>query len=294
MGIKTNHDYWQELSGSGDLHAYFTDGAPEGFWQSLLGAAYPIMIFGLMIVTIFAYKKLKTSEKQFKTIFWGVGLTSIVGWSWGFWMLHHDPFFPGWIFPPWAVTGIEFLLPLEDWVFYPACTTLFYIIYRKIKVTDESWNRTWLRRSIIGFYSGLILFSLFFTELCGKSVSLMFVLPGVLLFYYARKEINLKKFVLFQIILMAINTIWDWWAVSWMHNIPGMSWASQWIYLSVNESGEYVHSSIFLDYSKHAWAWIFNNPVENTPYLGFAGGILDYSIFAACDKFFYGKKSKVD
>ena len=288
--MKYNSEYWGELLKTGWLYTYLKDGEPNGLFEVLLGYAYPIMVAVISVVAIVLYLKLPKNEQKYKTMLFGVGLGSIAGWVWGFIMLQYDSHFPGWLFPPWAVTGIEFILPIEDLLFYPFCTLIFYIIYRKIKISDESWNSNLAQNILISFYRILILFYLIFTSLCGRAVALMFALPGLLLFIYAKDRVNIKKYLLFQLILIFINTIWDWWAVSWMHYLPNMSWASQWAYITFNERGEYLHSKIFLDFGKHAWAWIFNNPIEGTPWMGISGGLLNYSMFTAGDKFFEGLK----
>lgn len=285
--MKSNSEYWDNLLADGTLFCYLKDGVPQGLFQTLLGYAYPIMISLITVITIYLSWKLPKDQRKLKSLFVGVGFGTIAGWVWGYLMLHWDSYFPGWIFPPWAVTGIEFIMPIEDLLFYPFCTLLFYIIFRKINVTDDSWNKPWIIKSIIALYVIIIAFYLLFTSICGRAVALMFAIPGLLFFIYSKDRLNVKKYLVFQVILIAINTIWDWWAVSWLHYIPGMAWASQWAYISFDKAGDFTHSKIFLDYGANSWAWIFNNPIEGTPWMGISGGLLNYSVFSACDKFFY-------
>ena len=286
MPFKANNEYWNELEAKGWLYSYLKDGVPESFISQIIGYSYPIILFIIIILTFALYSKLPEEKKHFKSMIASVGTATLLGWIWGAWLFHANPTYLGWFFPPWAVTNIEFILTLEDWVFYPACTALFYTIYRHIELDDNTSNRTLVINIIIVIYIFTILFYLLFTALCGRSIAVLFAIPGLLLFIYARDVLNVRKFIYFLVIVVSMNCVWDWAAVSWVHSIDGYAWASQWIYVSFNKTGEHIQSTIYLDYVEHAWAWIFNNPIEITPWLGLSGAILDFSLFAAADKFF--------
>lgn len=286
----SNTESWERLAQKGELYAYLKDGLPHEWWQVVLGYSYPIAMIAITILSVVLYMKLSGEKKRWKSMLFGVGYGTIAGWIWGYLMLNWTGDFPGWVFPTWAVTGIECILPLEDILFYPFCTLLFYVIYRSVRSFDNSWDKPWVFNTIILFYIAVIGFYLFNTSVCGKAVSLMFAIPGLALFIYARDRVTVKRFLSFQVILILINTLWDWWAVSWMHALPNMAWASQWVYVSFDQFGNHFQSPIFLDYKEYPWAWIFHNPIEGTPWMGIAGGLLNYSLFCAGDKMFYNKE----
>jgi len=153
----------------------------------------------------------------------------------------------------------------------------------------QPWVSTPMYITIMAAYVALTLFFLVFSALAGRTIALMFAVPGMILFFYARDNIDLRKFLLFQVIVVGFEVVWDIFAVSLIQFIPGMSWAAQWIYITFDANGAYTHSNIFLDYKTHRWAWLLRNPVEITPWFGIVGGLLNYTMFAAGDKLFYGK-----
>jgi hypothetical protein len=61
--------------------------------------------------------------------------------------------------------------------------------------------------------------------------------------------------------------------VSWIHYIPGFAWASDWFYISFGPDGAPHQSHVFM---KYLFGWIYENPVEITPWYGVADGIYPY------------------
>jgi hypothetical protein len=204
-------------------------------------------------------------------------------------MQKYDPRFPGWLFAPWSIIGPDFGLTLEDWIFLPASTTLFYAVYRKVSIKRPFPQTSSFHVGVVCFYGFLSVLAFIITGFAGKMEILMFIVPSMVLYWYARKTIDVKKFIMLQLFIVLFEVGWDLFAVSLLHSIPGLSWASQWSYISFDVTGQCHHSSVFLDYATHRWAWLLENPVEITPLFGLCGGILNYVMFAAGDKYFYAE-----
>lgn len=285
--FKSNWTYWEELLKNGSLYSHLKDGVPITFGQHCVGYAYPFIMVLLLAIGIIGAIKTPREIWRWKTFTPVMIISMILGWSWNIWMLKTDPVFPGWLNTPWAVTGLEFIMTLEDWLFYPGCAVVFYLVFRSVKLKGTPWTSKRGHYLIIFIYSAMLLYALIFSGIAGRSESLMFGIPGVLFYMYAMDRIDIKKFLVFQVFLVTFECLWDWFAVSWLHYIPGMSWASEWIYLTFDSAGNYYHSKIFIDYGTHHWAWIFMNPIEITPWFGITGGIFNYGIFSAADKLFY-------
>jgi hypothetical protein len=129
------------------------------------------------------------------------------------------------------------------------------------------------------------LFFAYFGSVCGRTVAFHFAGVSIFLFFYVWDRWDTLHYLKILLFIMAFATIWDWAAVSWIAKIPGMSWASGWMYLTFDSSGVAHHSSVFLSYEKYRWAWIFNNPIEITPWFGIAGGMFIYSVAMGIEKF---------
>lgn len=284
---KTNRDYWEELKRRGWLHSVTKDGEPSTPGQKVIALAYPIVLVLMALITTVIGATLPRERWRVKTLVPCLILSTLVGWGWGAWMVKADPTFPGWLFPPWAATGKELVLSLEDLIFYPLCALFFYVVYRRIGFRGPAVTSRAGQAAVLVTYGLLSAFFLIFTATAGRSEACLFAMPGMLMFWYARGRIDLRKFVVFQVFVILFAGIWDWAAVSWLHYIPGFAWAQDWVYITFDKAGNYHHSNIFLDYGEHRWAWIFDNPIEITPWLGIAGGIFNYGLFSAADRLFY-------
>jgi hypothetical protein len=288
MTIKSNIDYWNELNQGGKVFSCLQDGLPHGFWENALAFSYPIIICAMIAIGVISMLKFTSSERRWKTYVFSIACGTVLGGIWCFAMQKHDPLYPGWLFAPWSVTGVDFGLILEDWLFLPSATTLFYVVFRTLsrKTPPLAGNRSFYRGTLIA-YIGLSVIIFFATATAGKTQILLHMIPGILLFSYAGKSAGAKHFAIFQIFTISFGAVWDLVAVSWIHSIPGLAWASQWSYITYDAAGGYYHSNIFLDYGTHGWAWLFKNPLEITPLMGICGGLLNYAMFIAGDKFFY-------
>lgn len=284
--MKDNKEYHDDLQKEGALDSVLKDGPPKTKSQKFLALGYPIIVVIITVLTTFLmiFKKEKI---KFKVFIPHMIIGSICGWMWGIFMEKVDPIFPGWLFHPWAVTGPEWILTIEDWLFYPVCGAFFYILFRLIKnkETSPEWSK-WIFQI---FHIAITLFFLYFTAAGGRSIALQFALVAIPLFFYAWDRWDTGHYLKMFSFIVLFAAIWDWAAVSWITYIPGMSWASQWIYVTFDAQGIAHHSSVFLSYSKCSWAWIFNNPIEITPWFGIAGAMFTYSLAMALDKFIYKK-----
>lgn len=287
--FKTNKEYWNELLAKGKLFSHIKDGVPDTPLKKIVGFSYPIIMVSIALVSVVLLFFLPKDKLRIKTFAAAMVICSILGWVWGIWMLRIDPEFPGWLNAPWAIFGKEKFMVLEDWLFYPGCTALFYIIFRKVVSSPKLPSSPNLFTFILLFYLFVTLFFLIFSATAGKSIAMMFAVPGIILFILSRKYIDLKTFVIFQTVIVLFEVIWDLLAVSLIHYLPGFAWASQWIYITFDSAGNYTHSSIFLDYGMHRWAWLFMNPIEITPWFGIAGGLFNYALFTFLDTIFYKK-----
>jgi hypothetical protein len=127
---------------------------------------------------------------------------------------------------------------VEDWIFYPACTALFYMFYRLVNLKSAPWTKEHYHWLIVGIYSVVTAWFLFCSPLAGKTEAAMFAIPGIILYIYSRNTIDIKKFLLFQIFVILFEVIWDLTAVSLVHYLPGYAWVSVLRSLSIwqNES----------------------------------------------------------
>jgi hypothetical protein len=287
MNLKSNKTRYGELSKVGALDSLTKDGGPDTIIKKVIALGYPLIMVVITFVTTYLLFT-KRSKMNFKVFIPHMIIGSMCGWFWGIFMEKYDSVFPGWLFHPWSIVGPEWILTLEDWLFYPICGALFYTIFRLLKNNFRSSE--WSKWSFQIFHIAITIFFIYFTGLAGKSIALQFALPAVLLFFYAWDRWDTLHYLKLFLFIVLFASIWDWAAVSWVASIPGFSWASQWIYLSFDGSGVAHHSSVFLSYAEHGWAWIFHDPIEITPWFGIAGAMFTYSLVMALDKFISSRK----
>ena len=289
---KTNKELHDELKKDGKLASNLKNGEPKATAQKILALGYPIIVLIALVGTIIAI--VKNREKMRWDVFIPhMIIGSLCGWCWGIYMEKFDPNYPAWLFHPWAIVGPEWLMTIEDWFFYPVFGSLFYVIYRIlkydpkpfIKIVGKSIPTMPLKWAIQIAHIGITLFFIYFSEEAGRSIAFQFALPGIVLFFYTWDRWDIKHYSKVFLFITILATVWDWVAVSWIAYIPGFSWASQWVYVSFDVNGIAHHSSVFLSYADHRWAWIFNNPIEITPWFGIAGAMFTYSLALAIEKF---------
>lgn len=118
--MKSNKQYNEELIESGKLYSNLKDGTPNTIIKKIIGLSYPITIFFLTVITslLIFFKRKSINWINFTIL---VIIGSVMGWIWGSCLEKWDPSYPGWLFPLWAIIGPEWILTLEDWIFYPVC-----------------------------------------------------------------------------------------------------------------------------------------------------------------------------
>ncbi|MGD9202246.1 MAG: hypothetical protein PVI26_11825 [Chitinispirillia bacterium] len=280
---KTNKEYHDDLKKKEKLDSALKSGPPDNPAKKILAMGYPIIVLVTFIGTAIAIVK-NRDKMKWQVFVPHIILSIILGSSWGIFMEKLDPEYPAWLFHPWAITNLEWILTIEDWCFYPVFTAFFYVIYRFVKKKD-SGSSYWVIMTFQIFHVAVVVFFLIFTHTCGKSIALFFGLLPIFLFFYAADRWNVIHYSKYFIFIVIFASVWDWAAVSWITYIPGNEWASQWVYLTFDKSGNPHHSSVFLEYTANRWAWIFNNPIEISPGLGIMGAMTTYSYVLALDKF---------
>lgn len=287
MNIDSNKERYKELEDEGALDSTLKDGKPNSPLQKLLALSYPIIIVIITFITTYLFFS-NRSKFKVKVFIPHMLIGTVCGWFWGIYMEKYDPVFPGWLFHPWAITGAEWILTLEDWIFYPICGAFFYCLFRLWKNTNLSPE--WTKWAFQIFHISITLFFIYFTGIAGKSIALQYAVISIPLFFYAWDRWDTKHYLKLFSFIAIFAAIWDWAAVSWVAKIPGLAWASQWVYVTFDKGGTAHHSSVFLSYATNKWAWIFNNPIEITPWFGIAGAMFTYSLVLALDKFIDSKK----
>lgn len=279
--MKTNKDFFNENKEKGNLDSKLKDGLPKTGFQKILSMGYPITIGILsLITTIGLFLKRKTLN-------WSVFLpyliiTTISGYMWGIYLLKIDPDFPGWLFYPWTTIGIEFLgMTIEDWIFYPICSTIFYFVYRFFKKGEEK-SKEVLKISMILIHILLITFFIYFSSTCGKSLAIHQGIFGLFLIPFVWNEFKIKHFLKVEFFVIIFAAIWDYMAVSILARI--FPWCSHWSYIAFDAAGNAHHSSIFLDYERYPWAWILDNPIEVTPWMAITSSLYVYFIITLLDR----------
>jgi hypothetical protein len=286
----SNSECWNLLQAQGRLYSHLKDGLPQTWWQQTIGFAYPIFLCVIIAVCVICMLRLPSEKRRWKSYLFSVSCGTLVGAAGCLLTIKWFASFPGWLFPPWGVTGVEFGLTLEDLLFQPACTTLFYVFYRFITTNNIPSRSSHVSHTcIILTYAAIVLLSVFFLKTAGRLEIALYLIPGMALYWFSREYIIIKKFLVLQIFVLVFQATWDLMSVSVLHSIPGMAWASQWIYVSFDNAGNAFHSPVYLDYAKNRWAWIMYNPIESTPLLGICGGLLNCALFASGDKLFYPK-----
>lgn len=281
--MNTNKDIHEKLSKEGKLESNLKNGKPKTIPQKILALGYPIIVLIMLIGTVITLIKNK-HKMRWNVFIPHMIIGSVCGWMWGIYMEKFDPEYPAWLFHPWAIIGPEWFITLEDWLFYPVCGAMFYVIYRLLKY-DPSKTKEWTKWAFQIFHIAITLFFIYFTAPCGKSIAFQFAVVPIFLFFYTWNKWDTSHYIKLLIFVVVFAAVWDWAAVSWIHYIPGFAWASQWVYVSFDAMGNPHHSSVFLSYTNCRWAWIFDNPIEITPWFGIAGAMFTYSLALSLDKF---------
>lgn len=227
---------------------------------------YSVILLLMSIVTFFGLNKVKDqfSLKVF-AVYMLIG--SIAGWSWQLFVTYLDPAYSGWWYDPHKIWGSVGLVAYEDVVFYPICGALFYLVRLIMPSVNTSQRLSQVLKVVtISIFSILGIASLFIFNIGGRSSTYWFLIPGICLYLYTFKEINITKFLFTGLFIIAMASAWD-------------LWIKDWLYITAD-----LHQSkIWLDYKIHPWAWINNSPVEITPWFSICGWVFIYPLAEVCE-----------
>lgn len=265
------------------LSYYFKDGFPTTFFDQVIAHNFIITDILVIIASVIMILYLK-KEWNWK-IFCVVCIPCIIsGFIWGKEMLYADPNFPAWMILPTGSVGEIWLWSVEDCIFNVATTFLFYGVFRlvHIKKVNDFKCKFYIKFTYMLFLFFSSLFMIKYGAYCGKSLTYLYAIPSIFLMIYVWDKINSKLMSLFLFVMILFEVLWDWFAVSWLYYFK--SWAPGWIYLSYNDNNILYCSNVFLDPVSYPWAWIFNNPIEITPWYGIVGATFVYMAILAADK----------
>ncbi|NLP02679.1 MAG: hypothetical protein GX089_09315 [Fibrobacter sp.] len=274
---------------------YLKDGLPSTLFEKIIARNFLISDIIVLIVSIILMIVLTKRKKWRWHAFWYICIPSAAsGLLLGAIIYKIDPEFPGWVVPPWSSSGWIGFWCVEDILFYIFLTIFFYGVYRLTEGDTETTDFKWAQGLKITFFifmwtASLLMLS--FGGICGKLETLMYAVPSMVLMIYAWHKINCRHMLLFIGTMVFFEILWDCFAVSWIYHYK--SWAPGWIYITWDQNGIAHFSSVFLDPAKHRWAWIFNNPVDITPWYGITGSSFIYMAINSVDIFLVRRKYAV-
>ena len=201
---------------------------------------------------------------------------SLMGWGWGASILYYDPNYPAWMIHPWGMIGIDWIMTIEDWLFYPVSGGLFYCIY--LFVTGSNKPHETLKWAVQIAHIGLTVFWLALGSYGGVSCATWFAIPAIIIFFLTWHDWDVVRYLKMSVVVaLVFCALWDVTMVSLVSMIAGLESCSSWIYVTFDAAGVAYHSKAFLDYNTHGWAWIFNNPIEITIWFGITGAMYTYA-----------------
>lgn len=275
-----------------DLHHYTLDGLPMAWYEKIIARNFLISDIAVIVVSTLLMIFLCRRKLWNWQVFCIVCIPSIIsGLSLGAIIYTIDPEFPGWIVPPWSSLGWIGFWCVEDLLFYTFVTVLFYGVYRFTHQNSDPQDFKWAQGLKYAYFTFLSLASLGMLirgGICGKLETLFYAVPSLIMMVYAWRRINCKRMLIFIGVMVVFESLWDWFAVSWLYYYK--SWAPGWIYITWNAEGVARFSRIFLDPVNHKWAWIFNNPIDITPWYGIAGASFIYMAINAAEVYLVRRK----
>lgn len=267
------------------FHSQTKDGKPDKLWKKIIALNYLWANLAVWAVAIWLIVKKLRGRFYPKTLFYMFFLSMPIAFMWGHYMHYLDPEYKAWNALPFQTVGSISLWSIEDILFYTGCTVLYYCIFRLFQAHFGHWRDFRHGSDVKAIFWCTIAFGVaffgFFGEECGRSLSLLYAVPAMIMMFYVWKETNSKLFITFFLIMLAFEMVWDYAMVSWIHSIPGWSWASGWFYISFGPDGTAHHSHVFM---KYPFGWIFENPIEITPWYGMVGAFYPYMLILTIDK----------
>jgi hypothetical protein len=266
-----------------DLQYYTKDNLPVTLIENIIAHNFLLIDIILIIACLILIAKLSKQQWNWK-VFAIVCIPSILsGFIIGAINYYIDNQIPGWIVLPWNTLGIIGYWYIEDWLFYCFTTIFFYGLYRYYhKSLRNDFRYSEVIKNLYFYFlltTSILMFC--FTGICGKLETVFYAVPALFLMKLSWKHINIRKMLIFVVSLVLFEMLWDWFAVSWIYNYK--SWAPGWIYLIYDSNYIATCSKVFLDPQKSPWAWIFNNPIEITPWYGISGITFLYTAITTID-----------
>ncbi len=264
-----------------------TVGEPKGVFQNILAKMYPIILIILTIIVTYLIKPLKSKINLRFVIYILVG--AFFGWSWNWFTVIFDPSMPGWAYHPWAIIGIKYgKMVLEDFIFYILCGALFYLV--RYYTPNIGTSKESSKYIVLSCQIALTLFASYIFNVGGQSISLWFTIPGILMLWLTRDSWNLPRFFIVGMFVVLMGSNWDTIATTIIPSIPGYAWASEWFYISFDTQGIAHHSTLWLSYADHRWAWVGNVPIEIMYWFNISGWWFIYGLAQVCEN--WRKKSE--
>ena len=183
-------------------------------------------------------------------------------------MCHFDPFMPAWAYKAWAFSGISIgKMALDDFVFYPACGGLFFLIRLILKHHIKvGADMKWLKRIVFGVLVAItgLVWNIF--SVCGQSIVVYFVVPGLAAILVSWKRWNVLVSLALAIFVVTMAGWWDIIDNLIIPQVAGFEWGNTWHYVLDGR-----HSAVFLDIATHPWAWTETVPLEIMPWFAVGG-----------------------
>lgn len=286
--MSTLQDKWNQLVKNGFGFSFLKDGKPDTTFSKILGFGYAIVLMFLLIVNVLLLK-ITWNKFGWKSLIATILIGTAVGEVFGIIFNLLDANCPAWIFHPWTTISMKFWLQTpEDWLFYPICGTLFILIMILIPIERNDY---YILKTII------LCLNVFVSTISAIVYQwgvwwqlILFAVPGLVMYVYAWENMHPIHYTKCAIIFCAFAWVWDYLSVVYFHGKSGLAWFQLWTYISRDAVGNYIHSSLFLDYNTHKWSWLWGElPTEITPLFAIFGTMFIYPLYASCNKFFNNK-----
>jgi hypothetical protein len=247
-------------------------GSPSNFWETLFlqkGYFDIMVVLGLIgCYNLISKRRVVNWFKFFSFLLF----STVFNYTWGIYNANLVTTGPAWVFLDGGWTGIEWLITLDDSIFYVVCEICFYFLFFAIKGSDSHLN-DWRRGQIVtkSLHVLLGVVSFFILGQCGISVTVLFLIPAAIL--SLSTKINIKHYWLLFLYCIFFSTAWDYAATTWIRALTGHGWAAQWVY----------NPDPALFVKSWEWLWGWNSPASITPWYSIAGIYFNYMLLAFLD-----------
>jgi len=279
-----NYASFVNLLADGSLWSIVHKGLPTTLLSKIICHGYDIVLVALIIINTYLLITKPINKKVFFVFF---SICFILGNCQYIYVLSLDRTYPAWLYFPWTTMfdSNGWVLNIEDWLFTPLCTILFYfacVEITSLTKTDYS-NSKYIKFSIIMVNIISLVFFAGCTSTMGAVYAYTNMLPGILMSVYVFNEWNTKAYIKLGIFMMVFACTWDFVAVYLLKQFaPYCCW---WTYISADSNGVYHHSKALLNIQYYPWAWILKTfPIEITPWLTFSSIPLVYFLLLSITK----------